>query len=544
MSDIRRVLLVYTDPYYLVKQVYPYGLDVLADRLRGEGAEVRIEYAFLPGPDPAANLASAAREFEPDLVGLGVRNIDTCMACEEFGDFSGKGFRSFFFLPQVRAACEAIRELSPGVPMILGGGGFSVAPEAMLDYLDAEFGVVGEGEEALAEFIRAWPDREALHSIPGLAVRGPDGRVAVRPRRPFAFPGRASPSRDPGFRHAFESAGLPVRVKRGCNQACVFCVEPLIEGRRFVYRDIADVVAELEAAADMPHVNKVFFVDTEFNVPDEKHASELVRALIDQNLHSRFRFTSQFLPRPFDRDFAALLAEAGFSVILTCTCFADEVLEASGASYRESDITGALELCAEYEIDATVDLIFGLPGETWETVAHTLSRMNEFPPAPFRRYEYTVGGRVYPGTSLADKVVKDGRENLYGADGAGLEPVFYCSPASPLELKAHVDARAPAPMRFDNEPSEASRSLLAVGYLADRGRFAEAYDAWLSLDLPGRSRTFDYFFRSMADAGHAEAARTAAIQLKRAIAASRDETYQARLGVIDYYLELLERAGV
>jgi hypothetical protein len=143
---------------------------------------------------------------------------------------------------------------------------------------------------------------------------------------------------------------------------------------------------------------------------------------------------------------------------------------------------------------------------------------------------------------LADKVVKDGRENLYGADGAGLEPVFYCSPASPLELKAHVDARVPAPMRFDNEPSEASRSLLAVGYLADRGRFAEAYDAYLGLPVREKSEAFDYFFRSLAEAGHADAARMAAMNLKQAISESGDPAFAGKSGVIDYYLYLLGRA--
>jgi len=543
MGEIKRVLLLYTDPYYLVKQVYPYGLDLLATRLRQEGIEVRIEYAFLPSADPAANLSRTAAEYCPDLVGLGIRNIDTCMACEDFGDVSGEGYRSFFFLPMIRAAADAVREVLPGVPIICGGGGFTVAPRQLLDYLDVGFGVAGEGEAVLSSFVQAWPDQERIAQIPGLVIRS-ERRFTENPRGKFAFPRLPMPARDPGFRHAYESMGLPVRVKRGCNQACNFCVEPLIEGRTFIYRDIPDVIQELRTAASMDGVTKVFFVDTEFNVPDLDYATSLVQGLLTEGLHSRFRFASQFLPRPFTKDFALLLAKAGFSVILTCTSFADEVLDASGVSYRETDIVNALALCAEHGIDATVDLIFGLPGETWETVDHSIRRMNDLPATSLRRYEYTVGARVYPGTPLARRIAEDGGRNVYGNPTPELlELCFYCVPAPPLELKGYVDARVPSPMRFDNELSESLRARLAVGYLADHGRYVEAYEEFLSLSLPDKSAVFDYFFRLLANSGHAGTACLAAENLRQVIDESDSPAFRDQAGVIDYYLAILRRAG-
>lgn len=544
MAEIRQVLLIYTDPYYLVKQVYPFGLDILAARLRQEGIEVRIEYAFLPSADPAANLSRVVADFKPDLVGLCIRNIDTCMACEDYGDVSGEGYRSFFFLPKIRAAANAVRELLPGIPMICGGGGFTVAPREMLAYLDVGFGVAGEGEESLSAFVKAWPDQDRLAEIPGLVIRSKK-RFTENPRREFAFPKLQTPGRDPGFRHALESVGLPVRIKRGCGQACSFCVEPIIEGRKYVFRDIPDVIGELQAAASMDQVNRVFFVDTEFNLPDLEYAAALVEGILAAGLHSRFRFASQFLPRPFTDDFAGLLAKAGFSVILTCTSFADEVLEASGVSYRAADIVKALDLCAEHGIDATVDLIFGLPGETWETVAHTIRQMNDLPATRLRRYEYTVGARIYPGTALARMAAGDGKRNIYGnLTPELLEPCFYCVPTSPLELKRHVDARVPEPMRFANELSESSRARLAVGYLADRGRFEEAGNAFLSLSLPDKSAAFDYFFRLLANAGCLDAARLAAENLRRAIDEAAHPAYLGQAGLIDYYLSVLRQTKV
>ncbi len=544
MTVIGRVLLIYTDPYYLVKQVYPYGLDLLAARLRREGIETRIEHASLPGAAALTNLSQVVAEFRPDLVGLGIRNLDTCMACEEYGQLTGDGYRSFFFLPQIRDVADAVRQLLPGVPFICGGGGFTIAPRAILDYLDIDYGIIGEGEAALAAFVQQWPEQDRLQDIPGLIVRTDDGfRETVRQR--FVFPDPVPTQRDAGFNHAFESAGLPVRVKRGCNQACIFCVEPIIEGRHFIYRDPVEVIGELQDCAALDQVRTVFFVDTEFNVPDLSYATQLLEYLLAAGLERRFRFASQFLPRPFTDDFAALLATAGMSVIMTATSFADEVLEAAGASYRRSDIIAAIDLCARHDIDITIDLIFGLPGETWETVERTISAMNDYPENGRRRYEYTVGARIYPGTALAEMVQSQRRKtDIYGRlTPELLEPCFFCTPAAPLELKRFVDARLPAPMRFANELSEAGRARLAVAYLADRGRFAEALRTYLSLALPDKAAAFDYFFRQSANHGHLETARQAAEDLKQAIGAARDPAFSGQVTVIDYYLGVLEKAS-
>ncbi len=539
MAKIRNVLLLYTDPYYLVEQVYPYGLDLLAARLRADGLAVRIEYAFLPDADPAANLAAAVADFPPDLVGLGIRNIDTCMACEIHGDVCGEGYRSFFFLPRIRTVVDAVRSVLPGIPMICGGGGFTVAPRQVLDFLGLDFGIAGEGEAALSAFVQRWPDRDRIERIPGLFMRREQGFVE-NPRTGFQFPRHHRPDRDSGFRHAWAAAGLPVRVKRGCNQACSFCVEPIIEGRHFLYRDIEDVVQELHAAAEMDPVTRIFFVDTEFNLPDAEYATALVQRILSEGLQRRFRFASQFLPRPLSDDFARLLAAAGFSVILTCTSFADAVLEAAGVCYREADIREALQRCAAHGIDTTVDLIFGLPAETWDTVSHTIRCMNELPPTALRRFEYTVGARIYPGTALAAMAETDANRNVYGdLSPQRLQPCFYCTPAAPLDLKRHVDARVASPVLLDNALCESARSRLAVGYLADRGRFEEAIDGYRRLDLPGKSIAFDYFFRLLADAGRIDAALSVAEDLRRTIGAAGDPAYRGQAGVLDHYLAVL-----
>lgn len=61
VKTLKRVLLLYTDRYYLIKQIYPFGLDVLAHHLRCSGHEVHVEYPFLPDRDLETNLREICR---------------------------------------------------------------------------------------------------------------------------------------------------------------------------------------------------------------------------------------------------------------------------------------------------------------------------------------------------------------------------------------------------------------------------------------------------------------------------------------------------
>ena len=69
----KKVLLLYTDKYYLVKQIYPFGLDIIADYLRRHSYHVTIDFPFLPEIDPETNLTGILKREEPDLIGLGIR---------------------------------------------------------------------------------------------------------------------------------------------------------------------------------------------------------------------------------------------------------------------------------------------------------------------------------------------------------------------------------------------------------------------------------------------------------------------------------------
>jgi hypothetical protein len=501
-----------------------------------------IEYPYLPDPDPKINLINILEHNAPDIIGLGIRNLDTCMSCEEYGNYGGDGYKTFYFLPEVKRIVEFIKKHAPGLPIIAGGGAFTISPKAILKYLGIEYGVVGEGEEPLRRFIEAFPDRKKISKIPNLACL--NGDYMANPRQDYHFGRNLWPfERDKKFNYAFETAGLPVQVKRGCNRTCSYCVEPFIEGKKVFFRDIDQVIEELKTVAETNEgINIIFFVDTEFNVPDLVYCSGLVGRIIKEGLHQRLSFSSQFLPRPFDRDFAQILAEAGFSIILTCDSFADDVLKKNQISYRQQDIIRTLKLCEEYGISCTLSMIFGLPGETYETLDHSLEQMNRYPPHFLRRYEYTIGGRVYQGTYLCEFVEKDREErHLYGMKSDGyLEPFYYCSPENPMKLKQYIKGAFGYPVAYENHYDETRFSALAMVYLVDQGRWEEVCSMFFSSGFAARTSIYEYFFRKLTDAGRIDDARAISVMLLKNIEESKNSTqFGEQEELIRFYLSCL-----
>jgi len=115
---------------------------------------------------------------------------------------------------------RAVRDATDA-PVVVGGGGFSVAPQSFLAGIGGDVGVVGEGERAIVEIAGAVAREGGL----------PDGlRGAVL--RPEAIPDLDAlrcdrTVADQAF-YVREGGCATLQTKRGCNLACSYCTYPLI----------------------------------------------------------------------------------------------------------------------------------------------------------------------------------------------------------------------------------------------------------------------------------------------------------------------------
>ena len=184
---------------------------------------------------------------------------------------------------------------------------------------------------------------------------------------------------------------------------CVYCTAANL-GRQHANGDLDAVLAEIErtvAGARERGVGRVpiFFADDEFNLPDERHPIAVLQGILDRGLAKHITWRAYFNPTPFSAEFAELVRETNGHVSITVDSAADTLLATAQKPFRRRHLDELVALLSEHGVSADLGLIFGLPGETEETIAETIDFVRALPESI--EVVYSAGARVYPHTPLA-----------------------------------------------------------------------------------------------------------------------------------------------
>ena len=393
--------------------VAPIALDYLAGALSDDGRQVDVlDLSF--AADAFQALADYFCSNSVLAVGMTFRNSDDC-----FWPSAAS------FVPRLVELAGAIRGMTDA-PLVLGGGGFSLFPEAVLEACDCEFGLVGDGERAFVEFVRALERGRGLDRVPGLVRRagGPGTREFTRnpPDRPS--PLNLSTSRDnvDNLRYFREGGQGNLETKRGCDRACTYCADPLIKGTRLRLRALREVAEELEALLRQG-IDVFHLCDSEFNIPPH-HATAVCEEFARRGLGSKARWYTYASVIPFPDEVAGAMRKAGCVGINFGTDSASaSMLAAYGRRHCKEDIAQAVCLCREHGMRVMIDLLLGGPGETEATVRETIDFMKQVGPDCVGA---ALGVRIYPGMPLAARLCQEGplsaNPNVWVREDGGAQP--------------------------------------------------------------------------------------------------------------------------
>ena len=406
-----KVLLISTNRCTTPDPVFPLGLAQLNAALRQAGHDTRwadLQASGLP-------LAQTVAEYQPDFIGISLRNIDDVLIRKQETYFGDLGL-----------LCAELRQRAQ-CPLILGGSGFSIFPEELFGFSGADFGVCGEGEAPLLSLISALEDGREANGIPGLVSRQ-GGRIrAAPPAAAIAAPKLEAADRPAAIAaHYLEAGGmLNVQTQRGCALRCCYCTYPLIEGRahrRHPPEAVADEFEQLQRLG----ARYVFIVDSVFN-SSARHVTETCEALVRRNL--KLPWGCFLRPHGLTPELMKLMARAGLSHIeFGSDSFCDEVLAAYQKDFTYADILRSSELARAESIDYCHFLIAGGPGETRRTLQEGFANSQRLQGAVIMA---VAGMRVYPGTQLFERALAEG---CVGRNTSLLAPKYYLSPALTVEL--------------------------------------------------------------------------------------------------------------
>ena len=381
--------------------VFPIGLAYLAGPLTREGHRLRVlDLCFTA--DPESEVQKVLAEFNPGAIVLSIRNID---------NVTYPSSRSY--LAEIKTVIGMCRGTAP---VILGGSGFSLMPVELLSLLDGDYGVIGEGEEVLADLVASLARGDDPASIQGVLTRG---AAVFKTAPPIERIGRPERGLFLVERYNREGGMANLQTKRGCPFACIYCTYPLIEGSRMRLRPAGEIIAEIRELIELYGVDYIYFVDDIFNYPPE-FAEELCRAMIAADLAVNW---SAFInPRFITPRLVGLMVEAGCDAFEFGTDSGSPVmLENLGKSFGVDEIRAASLLCKKHGVDFAHYILFGGPGETEETVLQSFALMDEVAPTAVIGM---TGIRIYPNTPLHRRALEEG---MISAETDLLEPVFYIS---------------------------------------------------------------------------------------------------------------------
>jgi len=331
-----KVLLISANTEQINMPVLPLGMAYVAAAAQNAGHEVNTAN-LMAAQDIRQPLKAAVQGFEPEVIGISVRNIDDQVM-----------ENPVFLLDPVKKVIAQCRRLSDA-PIVLGGAGYSIFPRRVLDYLKADMGIQGEGETAFVMLLEGLERQADVSAIPGLCLPEAGGRQKSQftkdlddhpqplPNVHLHLPCNAKD----------EEIWIPVQTRRGCPMDCSYCSTASIEGRIMRRHSVAWVLEFLRRYADAGF-KKFFFVDNIFNFP-LFYAKDLCEQIIAAGLNIQWRCI--LYPWKVDEALVAKMAEAGCrEVALGFESGTEQILKRLNKRFGPDDVRIISAMLAKHKI--------------------------------------------------------------------------------------------------------------------------------------------------------------------------------------------------
>jgi len=380
-------LVLVNPPHRRGGAIYPAGRAYIASTLRARGHGVRVLDLAINQP--------ADTELERLLGNLG--DWDALLTGGLITTYRS-----------VKKIIRLAKRLRPERPVVVGDGLVSGDPEFAITHLEADFGVVGEGEATIVELLQAIEAKDDPAKVDGLIFRENGGVRTTPPRKhlsPEALDALPLPSLDDwdleyytrpyGIYNAENLREFHLVAQRGCSFNCHFCYN--VFGHSSRARSAESIVDELEFLHEK-HDVRLMHMGTDLYLAHKP----LVRRVAEESRRRGFemRWVANGRVDMIDDEYADFLVSAGCHAILFgFESFHDGQLEAMGKKATCEQIARTVESCRRAGLFVYGSLMIYL-GETLETIQTTMDRARELDVIPHRMFIVNP----YPKTKLFEQI--------------------------------------------------------------------------------------------------------------------------------------------
>ena len=366
----------------------PLGIAFVAAISLEQGHNVRIFDANVE-KNPFQSLRVLIREFQPEVAGISFTSLLSDSA---------------------HYTAAFVKTISPGIAVVAGGYHPTAQPLDVIKDNNFDAVVAGEGEITFIEWLRAYASKDKDYSlINGLCFRK-NGRIMVNPARELMPNLDTLPSPAYGLLpitrySSMVSTRAPYVTfirSRGCPFNCIFCGVQKMFGKAYRVQSPQKTISEIEKLIKEFKVKEILFKDSDFLI-DRKNVAELCGLLIEKKFNLIWSCNSRV--DMINEETALLMKRAGCKMITYgLESGSQEILNNLKKDFTLEQAARAVQVTKKAGIQVTLNIVFGSPEETKETIRQTLAFVKRLDP-DYLNCAYLT---AFPGSRLYDDALNNG----------------------------------------------------------------------------------------------------------------------------------------
>lgn len=326
---------------------------------------------------------------------------------------------------QINKVLDAAKKIKPEIITVAGGAIITSDPKLALENMQIDFGVIGEGEETMADLADALCNGRDVNNVKGITYFDAKNDLIITEKRDPIHDLDQLPILDyEGFEYDYfvkmcdpadlyyftvldEVRPAYLSTSRSCPFSCTFCYHPL--GNKYRQRTLDNVFKEIDYLVEKYNINLLMILDELFSTNKER-MYEFAERIKKYNIY----WSPQLRVADVDDKVLKTLKDSGaFAISYGIESASDKILKSMRKKTTKAQIEKALSLTHNAKIAIIGNIIIGDPEETEETVKESidwwkshheyginLSLIFAVPDSPIYRY------------AIANGLIKDKLEHM------------------------------------------------------------------------------------------------------------------------------------
>ncbi|OGS24040.1 MAG: hypothetical protein A2297_06435 [Elusimicrobia bacterium RIFOXYB2_FULL_48_7] len=368
--------------------------------------------------------------------------------------------------PAAIEICDAIKSISQDIKTVVGGIHPTVAPDDCIKPASIDFIVIGEGEKTIVELLdalqkAAFGDLSAIHGLawkPGGTVKINVPRELISDLDTIPFPARHL-FRNQAYTYpdSLSKRTFPIITSRGCPGNCTYCCTQNIFGRHFRARSAKSVVDEIEMLVKKYRAQEIHIWDDNFTTLKNR-VFEINDELKKRKIKVKFAFPNGLRADFLSQDVLQALKDMGvYSVAVGVESGVQQILDNVNKRVKLENIVSAFERLKKMKFETWAFFLFGLPGDTKDTIKQTTEFAVKLNPdiAKFHILKPFPGTEVYRQLKAKNLITSEDLRKY----GIHTEPVHHLENLSAGEL---LQLQQAAYRRFFFRPGKVIQQVLRL----------------------------------------------------------------------------------